>query len=131
MKLHHIGIAVESLDKTLPTYGRLLGAQASATVTVPEQKVRVVVFQVGESRIELLEPTSPESPVARFLSQRGQGIHHLAFTVAKLDETLAELEQQGVRLVDRQSRQGAEGRRIAFVHPASTAGVLIELIEEQ
>lgn len=130
MKIHHVGIAVESLAASVPVFEKLLGRAPSAEV-VDSQNVHVAVFQVGESRIELLEPTSPASPVARFLSKRGQGIHHLTLTVPDLLKTLRELEASGVQLIDREPRVGAGNERIAFLHPSSTAGVLIELVEEK
>ena len=96
-----------------------------------DQKARAAVFTLGESRIELLEATSPESPIARSIAKRGQGIHHLTLTVPNLETALAELERAGVRLIDRKPRVGAGEERIAFLHPSSTAGVLIELVEEK
>ena len=130
MKVHHLGVAVESLAHTVPVFETLLGQKAGPVETVAEQKVRVASFRVGESRLELLEGTSEDSPVARFISKRGQGIHHVALTVPDLADTLRTLERQGFRLIDRAPRVGAGGERIAFVHPASVAGVLMELIEE-
>jgi len=131
MKIHNIGIAVESLRAAAPAFERLLGRPPDSEEVVENQKVRVAVFRLGESRIELLEATSPESPVARFLSQRGQGVHHVALEVENLPGVLAQLERAGVRLIDRAPRAGAGKERIAFLHPASTAGVLIELVEEK
>ncbi|HKS97841.1 MAG TPA: methylmalonyl-CoA epimerase [Terriglobia bacterium] len=131
MRIHHLGIAVESLARAVPIFTTLLGRGPDSEEVVDDQKVRVVVFSVGESRIELLEATSPDSAVARFISKRGQGIHHLTLSVDDLAATLAELEQKGIRLVDREPRTGAAQERIAFLHPSSTAGVLIELVEEK
>ena len=131
MKLHHVGIAVESLEKALPIFELLLGHSPDSTEEVKDQKVRVAVFQVGESRIELLEPSSPDSPIARFIGKRGPGIHHLTLTVGNLQNTLDTLERRGVRLVDRKPSEGAGGESIAFLHPSSTANVLIELLEER
>lgn len=131
MKIHHIGIAVESLRAAAPAFERLLGRPPDSEEVVENQKVRVAVFRLGESRIELLEATSPESPVARFLSQRGQGVHHVALEVENLPGVLAQLERAGVRVIARAPRAGAGKERIAFLHPASTAGVLIELVEEK
>ena len=131
MRIHHIGIAVESLRTAVPLFEKLLGRAPHAEETIEEQKVRVVVFALGESRIELLEATSPDSPVARFLSKRGQGIHHVALGVANVSATLAELERAGFRFIDRAPRIGTGRERIAFLHPSSTAGVLIELVEEK
>lgn len=131
MKIHHVGIAVESLRAAVPAFERLLGRAPDSEEVVEDQKVRVAVFALGEGRIELLEATSPESPIARFLSQRGQGVHHVALVVADLSAVLAQLERAGVRLIDREPRAGAGKERIAFLHPASAAGVLIELVEEK
>src|SRR5690242_21939006 len=125
MKIHHIGIAVESLETAVPIFENLLGQGPESEAVVEDQKVRVAVFTVGESRIELLEATSPESTVARFISKRGQGIHHLTLGVQNLAESLAQLERKGVRLIDREPRVGAGNERIAFLHPSSTAGALI------
>lgn len=131
MKVHHIGIAVESLAAALPAFEKILGFPPNAQESVADQKVRVAVFKLGESRIELLEATSPESPIARFISQRGQGIHHLTLAVPDLAARLEELAKSGVRLIDHEPRVGAGGERIAFLHPSSAAGVLIELVEER
>jgi methylmalonyl-CoA/ethylmalonyl-CoA epimerase len=129
MKLHHVGIAVRSLEEALPVFEKLLGSTAVHQEIVADQKARIAIFQVGESRIELLEATAPDSPIGRFVAKRGTGIHHL--TVPDLAGSLRELEQSGIRVVDRVPRQGAENKQIAFLHPSSTAGVLIELIEEE
>jgi methylmalonyl-CoA epimerase len=131
MKIHHVGIAVESLEKTVPVFEKLLGEGPVSQEVVEDQQARVAVFQVGESRLELLEPTSPESTLTRFLAKRGQGIHHLTLAVADLAQALRTLEEGGVKLIDRQPRLGAGKKRIAFLHPSSTAGVLIELVEEK
>ncbi len=131
MKIHHLGIAVESLQAAVPVFEKLLGSAASPEEVVADQKVRVAVFQVGASRVELLEATSADSPIARFLSKRGPGVHHLTLTVSDLEGTLRRLEKEGMRLIDREPRRGAGTERIAFLHPSSTAGVLIELIEEK
>jgi methylmalonyl-CoA/ethylmalonyl-CoA epimerase len=131
MRIHHLGIAVESLASAIPIFTALLGRGPDSEEVVDDQKVRVAVFSVGESCIELLEATSPDSTVARFISKRGQGIHHLTLSVSDIVRTLADLEQKGIRLVDREPRTGAGQERIAFLHPSSTAGVLIELLEEK
>jgi len=131
MKVHHIGIAVQSLEQALPVFEKLLGKPPDSEEVVEEQKVRIAVFQVGESRLELLEATSADSPIARALSKRGQGVHHVAVAVKDLAGTLRQLESAGVRLIDREPRRGAGNELIAFLHPASTAGVLIELVEEK
>ncbi len=130
MKIHHVGIAVESLKAAVPIFEKLLGRAPDTEEIIEEQKVHVAVFAVGESRIELLEATSAESPLARFLAKRGQGIHHLTLSVPNVARALAQLERSGIRLIDREPRRGAGKTRIAFLHPSSTAGVLIELVEE-
>jgi methylmalonyl-CoA/ethylmalonyl-CoA epimerase len=130
MKLHHIGIAVGSLAAR-PVFEKLLGKPPESIEVVEEQKVRVAMFQVGESRLELLEATGEDSPLARSLAKRGQGLHHIALEVEDLAGTLRKLESAGVRLIDREPRCGAGNEQVAFLHPASTAGVLIELVEEQ
>ncbi|MEJ2007281.1 MAG: methylmalonyl-CoA epimerase [Acidobacteriota bacterium] len=130
MRIHHLGVAVESLEKAVPVFELLLGHPPDSKEEVEDQKVRVAVFRVGESRIELLEATSPESPIARFINKRGPGIHHLTLAVDDLQGTLNDLERRGLRLIDRSPREGAGGESIAFLHPSSTASVLIELLEE-
>jgi methylmalonyl-CoA/ethylmalonyl-CoA epimerase len=130
MKLHHVGIAVESVKEAVPVFEKLLGSSPLHQETVEDQKVRVAVFSVGESRIELLEATSADSAVGRFIAKHGPGVHHLTLSVQNLAEALAELERRGIRLVDRAPRTGAGNEQIAFLHPKSTAGVLIELVEE-
>ena len=131
MKLHHIGIAVGSLEAARPIFEKLLGKPPDSEEVVEEQKVRVAIFQVGESRLELLEATCADSPIARSVAKRGQGLHHVAVAVEDLAGTLRKLENAGVRLIDREPRRGAGNEQVAFLHPASTAGVLIELVEEK
>jgi LAO/AO transport system kinase len=130
VRIHHLGIAVDSLAGAVPIFQKLIGKAPDAEEAVADQKVRVASFHLGESRLELLEGTACDSPIARFIAKRGQGIHHLALSVSDLAGTLRKLESLGVRLIDREPRVGAENERIAFLHPSSTAGVLIELIEE-
>lgn len=130
MRIHHLGIAVESLATAVPLFEKLLGKAPESEENVADQKVRVAVFRLGESRLELLEGTSADSPITRFISKRGQGIHHLTLTVPNLAEALGKLENDGIHLIDREPRVGAGNGRVAFLHPSSTAGVLIELIEE-
>ncbi len=130
MKIHHLGIAVESLEKAVPVFELLLGRPPDMTEEVEDQKARVAVFQVGESRIELLEASSADSPIARYIGKRGPGIHHLTLTVGNLQKTLGDLEQRGIKLIDSTPRLGAGGESIAFLHPSSTASVLVELLEE-
>jgi len=129
MKIHHIGIAVGSLAAARPVFEKMLGKPPDSEEVVEEQKVRAAMFQVGESRLELLEATSEDSPLARSLAQRGQGLHHIALAVENLAGMLRELENAGVGLIDREPRRGAGNELVAFLHPASTAGVLIELVE--
>lgn len=131
MKLHHIGIAVESLKEAIPVFEKLLGVAPFAEEVVEDQKVRVAILQTEGSRIELIEATAPNSPVARFIAKRGPGIHHLAFSVPHLEPLLGALAQSGIRLVDSVPRDGAGEERIAFLHPKSTAGILVELIQEK
>lgn len=128
-KISHIGIAVKSIESSLPYYRDVLGMYFEGTEEVAEQKVRVAFFAVGESRIELLEPTSPDSPVAKFLEKNGEGIHHVAYEVEDLAAALAGLKAQGIRLIDETPRGGAHGTRIAFLHPRATGGVLTELCQ--
>jgi methylmalonyl-CoA/ethylmalonyl-CoA epimerase len=130
MRIHHLGIAVEALRSAVPTFQKLLGKPPDSEEVVEDQKVRVAVFRLGESRVELLEATGQDSAIARFLSKRGPGIHHLTLAVQDLAGTLKKLEAEGLRLIDREPRRGAENKNIAFLHPSSTAGVLIELVEE-
>jgi LAO/AO transport system kinase len=130
VRLHHLGIAVESLAETVPVFEKLLGCRPSSQEVVEDQRLRVAVFCIGECRIELLEPTSPECAVAKFLSKRGQGIHHVTLAVEDLAKRLALLERDGFRLIDHEPRVGAEKKKIAFLHPSSTAGVLVELVED-
>jgi len=128
--VHHLGIAVESLVQAIPVFQQLVGKAPDVEETVADQKVRVASFRLGDSRLELLEGTEGDSPIARFVSKRGPGIHHLALAVPDLPEALRKLESEGVRLIDRIPRVGAASERIAFLHPSSTGGILIELVEE-
>ena len=127
--VNHIGIAVRSIDAQRVFYEGTLGAVFEGVETVADQKVRVGFFRIGDVRLELLEPTDPSSTVAAFLEKRGEGLHHVALTVAGLEERLAELKRDGVRLIDETPRPGAHHMRIAFLHPKSTFGVLTELCE--
>lgn len=128
-KINHIGIAVQSIDETLPFYRDQLGMSFKGAEEVAEQRVRVAFLQIGESKIELLEPTSPESPIARFLEKNGPGIHHLAYEVEDIEVAMQKLEADGARMVDKVPRNGAHGARIAFIHPKSSGGVLTELCQ--
>lgn len=125
--IEHIGIAVESLDEAIPYYEKVLGLKCYNVEEVADQKVKTAFFKVGEVKIELLESTDPEGPIGKFVEKKGQGIHHLAFAVDGVDEALTEVEANGVRLIDKTSRKGAEGLKIGFLHPKSTLGVLTEL----
>ena len=125
-KIDHIGIAVRSIESALPFYRDQLGMIFEGSEEVAGQQVRVAFLAVGESRIELLEPTAPDSPVARFLEKNGEGIHHVAYEVADLGIALAALKTQGVRLIDETPRRGAHGAKIAFLHPKASGGVLTE-----
>ena len=128
-KIDHIGVAVASLDEAMPFYRDQLGMAVKGIEEVAEQKVRVAFLQIGESKIELLEPTSAESPVARFLEKNGPGIHHIAYQVDDIEAAIRKLEADGARMIDRVPRTGAHSARIAFVHPKSSGGVLTELCQ--
>ncbi len=128
-KISHIGIAVASIEEASPFYRDVLGMEFEGTEVVEEQKVKVAFFAVGESRIELLEPTAADSPVAKFLEKNGPGVHHVAYEVADLEQRLAALKAEGVRLIDESPRTGAHSTRIAFMHPKASGGVLTELCE--
>ena len=127
--INHIGIAVRSIDAQRAFYEGTLGAVFEGVEEVAEQKVRVGFFRVGDVRLELLEPTEPTSTVAAFLEKRGEGLHHIAFTVEDLQARIADLKQSGLRMIDEAPRKGSHQLQIAFVHPKSTFGVLIELCE--
>jgi methylmalonyl-CoA/ethylmalonyl-CoA epimerase len=127
--IEHIGIAVKSIKEQLPYYEGILGLKCYNIETVEDQKVKTAFFMIGQTKIELLEPTSEESTVAKFIEKRGEGIHHIAFATKNLSESLQEIEAKGVRLIDTQPRAGAEGLNIAFLHPKSTGSVLTELCE--
>lgn len=125
--IEHIGIAVKDLDASARLFAMLLGVPSYAVEEIADQKVRTAFFRVGETKIELLESTSPDGPVGRFIRKRGEGIHHVALAVPDVRASLAALRSGGIRLIDAEPRPGAEGMAIAFLHPESTAGVLIEL----
>jgi methylmalonyl-CoA/ethylmalonyl-CoA epimerase len=130
LKVDHIGIAVKSLAESSELY-ELLGIKSTGTEEVAEQKVKVAFFPVGDSEVELLESTAPDGPIARYIEKNGEGIQHIALRVDDLDAALAELKAKGVRLIDEKPRYGAGGARIAFVHPKSTGGILLELSEKK
>src|SRR5690606_31425482 len=127
--IEHIGIAVASLADSVAFYEKVLGLKCYNIEEVPDQKVRTAFFMVGQTKIELLESTDPQGTIARFIEKRGEGIHHIAFAVENIEEKLRHAEKEGVRLIDTQPRKGAEGLDIAFLHPGSAHGVLIELCE--
>ena len=128
--IEHLGIAVKSLEEAIPYYENILGLKCYAVEEVADQKVKTAFFKVGQTKIELLEPTSEDSTIAKFIEKRGEGIHHLAFAVADgVANALAEVEGKGVRLIDKAPRKGAEGLNIAILHPKATCSVLTELCE--
>src|SRR5947209_15586681 len=129
MKIDHIGIATNGIDEAARFYLESLGLQIEHVEEVASQKVRVAMLPLGESRIELLEPTTDDSPISKFLDKRGGGIHHIAVKVENIQVSLATLKSRGVRLIDETPRLGAEGCLVAFVHPSSTDGVLLELVQ--
>lgn len=125
--IEHIGIAVNSLEEAIPYYEKMLGLTCYAVEEVADQKVKTAFFMVGQTKIELLESTDPEGPIGKFLEKKGPGVHHLAFAVDDVNQSLNELEEKGVRLIDKTARKGAEGLNIGFLHPKSTMGVLTEI----
>lgn len=129
--IEHIGIAVKSLDEAIPFYEKMLGTPCYAVEEVKEQKVRTAFLKIGQTKIELLESTDPDGPVARFIDKKGEGIHHIAYAVEDIQTHLKEAEAEGIRLIDQAPRKGAEGLNIAFLHPKSTFGVLTEFCEDK
>ena len=128
--IEHLGIAVKSLEEAIPYYENILGLKCYSIEEVADQKVKTAFFKVGQTKIELLEPTSDDSTIAKFIEKRGEGIHHMAFAIEDgVANALAEVEAKGVRLIDKAPRKGAEGLNIAFLHPKSTCSVLTELCE--
>jgi methylmalonyl-CoA/ethylmalonyl-CoA epimerase len=127
--IEHIGIAVDDLEKSIAFYEKVLGLECYGIEEVVDQKVRTAFFKVGQTKIELLEATGPESPIARYIEKRGSGIHHIAFSVQNINNQLKFAENEGIKLIDTKARKGAEKLNIAFLHPKSTGGVLIELCE--
>ena len=130
LKIDHLGVAVKSIDKGKEFWTDILGLAFEGAETVEVQKVTTAFFPVGESEVELLESTAPDGPIARYIEKRGEGIQHIAFRVENIDEALEELKEKGVQLIDETPRTGAGGARIAFLHPKSTGGVLVELCEK-
>ena len=131
MKVDHIGIAVSGLDEALAVWRDALGLEVEHTEEVAEQGVRVTMLPVGESHIELLQPLTENSPVGKFLEKRGPGIHHIAVRVPDIQAALAQLKEKGTRLIDEKPRTGARGCLVAFVHPSSANGVLLELVQHR
>lgn len=129
--IEHIGIAVNSLEEAIPYYEKTLGLKCYNVEEVTDQKVKTAFFMVGQTKLELLESTSPDGPIGKFLEKKGPGVHHLAFAVNDVNESLSELDEKGVRLIDKTSRKGAEGLNIGFLHPKSTMGVLTEICEKE
>lgn len=129
LRINHLGIASNTLDEAMARMGRLFGMDVEHVEDVPEQKVKTAFFPVGPSTLEYLEATDPASPVGKFLEKKGPGIHHVAFEVDDVDEAVKELLAKGVRMIDQAPRAGAHGCRIAFIHPAETGGVLMELCQ--
>jgi methylmalonyl-CoA epimerase len=128
-KINHLGIAVKSLERASALWENVLGLKKVGEEYVPEQNVKVAMFQIGESKIELLEPTKPDSPIGKFLEKKGEGIHHIALEVEDIEATLAELKKNDAPLIDEKPRIGAGGHKIAFLHPKGFNSVLIELLE--
>ena len=129
LKINHLGIAVNSIEEGKKFWSDVLGLEFEGAETVEEQKVTTAFFPVGESEIELLESTSPDGPVAKFIERKGQGFQHVAFQVADINAALAELKEKGIQLIDQEPRIGAGGAKIAFLHPKATGGILVELCE--
>jgi methylmalonyl-CoA/ethylmalonyl-CoA epimerase len=127
--IEHIGIAVKNIEEATKYYEEVLGLKRYSVEEVPEQKVKTAFFRIGQTKIELLESTSPDGPIAKFIEKKGEGIHHIAFSVTQLQSHLNEALSKGVQLIDTEPRKGAEGMDIAFIHPRSTFGVLTELCE--
>ena len=129
--IEHLGIAVKSLDTAIPFWEKLLGTKCYNIEEVPAQKVRTAFLKIGQTKIELLESTAEDGPIAKFIEKKGEGIQHVAFAVEGLENTLAECEAEGIQLIDKAPRGGAEGLSIAFLHPKSTGSVLVELCEDK
>ncbi|OYT15667.1 MAG: methylmalonyl-CoA epimerase [Bacteroidetes bacterium 4572_77] len=129
MKVDHIGIAVKNIDEAIKVYSEVLGLEIGGTEVVEEQKVKVAFLPVGDSEIELLESTSEDGPIAKYIERNGEGIQHIAFRVENIEKAIEEMKEKGMRMIDETPRYGAGGAKIAFVHPKSTNRVLIELTE--
>ena len=128
-KIDHISIAVKDLEEAMSIYSDILGLESKGTEVIEEQKTIIATFLVGEVKIELVQSTQPDGPVGKFIEKRGEGMHHIAFRVENIDESLKELSARGVKLIDKKARIGAGGAKIAFIHPKDMKGVLIELVE--
>ncbi len=129
--IEHIGIAVKNLDEAILYYENVLGLKCYAIEEVKDQKVKSAFFKIGQTKIELLESTDPEGPIGKFIKNRGEGVHHIAFNVKDLQEKLKQVGQKGIELIDKAPKKGAEGFDIAFLHPKSTFGVLTEFCEHK
>lgn len=129
-RVDHVGIAVENLDEAIAFYSRTFGVAVAHRERVPEQGVEEALFKVGDSYIQLLQPLGPDTPVGKFIASRGPGVHHVGYGVSDLEGALARLKAEGVRLIDERPRPGSRGTTIAFVHPKSVEGVLVELVQE-
>ncbi len=128
-KINHIGIAVASLDAQIPFYRDVLGFKSLGVEEVPDQKVKVAMFEVGEVKIELLEPTSPDSPIAKFIEKKGDGIHHIAYETDGIISEIKHMEDSEIQMLDKVAREGAHGTKIAFLHPKSSGRVLTEICQ--
>ncbi|MCT4633308.1 MAG: methylmalonyl-CoA epimerase [Firmicutes bacterium] len=129
LKVDHIGIAVKNLDETLKFYTEVLGLELGGTELVEDQKVKVAFLPLGDTEVELLESTSPDGPIAKYIEKNGEGIQHIAFKVDNIEEAIKHMEDKGMRMIDQEPRYGAGGAKIAFVHPKSSHRVLVELSE--
>ena len=129
--IEHIGIAVKNLEESIAFYEEVLGLECYNIEEVADQKVRTAFFMVGQTKVELLESTDPEGPIGKFIEKKGEGVHHMAFAVKGIEDALAKMDEKGIRLIDKNPRKGAEGLDIAFLHPKSTHGVLMELCEDK
>ena len=129
--IEHIGIAVKNLEESIRFYEDVLGLECYAIEEVADQKVRTAFFKIGQTKVELLESTDPEGPIGKFIEKKGEGVHHMAFAVKGIEDALARMDEKGIRLIDKEPRKGAEGLDIAFLHPKSTHGVLMELCEDK
>ena len=130
-KIEHLGIAVENIDESLKIYEKLLGTNCYKIEEVESEGVKTAFLQIGESKIELLEATNPSSPIAKFLSKKGKGIHHIAFNSSDIDEDIKRLKSEGFELIHQTPKDGADNKKIAFLHPKSTDGILVELCQDK